>query len=99
MDALLLSRERFATVEHNYVYAILGIVESGGSWQQVDYQRDFLSLCLDVFKYILKTEGNLDVLTACELRNHYETGPIVSSEWGENWVALLIFIEHRKYFN
>lgn len=79
LAAMLLSRERSATMRHDYVFGVLGIITTGASLGKPDYDRDLFYISRDIFRHILETEGNIDVLTACELRNHYNTDPIVSA--------------------
>jgi hypothetical protein len=77
LRALLLSRERFASVKHDYIYGVLGIVELEGKQLVPDYRRSLFHISRDIFERIIADEGNLDVLSACELRNHYKEDPAV----------------------
>jgi hypothetical protein len=79
LEAMLLSRERSATMKQDYVFGVLGIISTGSSLGKPDYDRDPFYISRDIFQHILETDGNIDVLTACELRNHYNTDPIVSA--------------------
>lgn len=84
LEALLLAQDRHATKKHDSIYGILGLLDrsvsqkSAPTWQAVDYKQEYYYVCLEVCKYILQSTKNLDLLSACELRRHYESDPVVS---------------------
>ncbi|PQE12516.1 Heterokaryon incompatibility protein [Rutstroemia sp. NJR-2017a BBW] len=83
LAAMLLSRERSATIKQDHVFGVLGIISTGSSLGKPEYDRDPFYLSRDIFQHIIETEGNIDVLTACEVRNHYKADPIVSAKHRE----------------
>jgi hypothetical protein len=66
-DGLLLTRCRFAKISHDYVLGILGIVDLQGESIEPDYEAPLFSLFRTAFEIILRQEGNLDVLSACNM--------------------------------
>ncbi|CZR65813.1 uncharacterized protein PAC_15713 [Phialocephala subalpina] len=78
LGAMLPSRERSATMKHDYIYGVLGLIGEDAPLSKPDYGMDLFSVSRDIFQYILATEKNIDVLTTCELRNHYNTDPIAT---------------------
>lgn len=87
LEALLLAQDRRATKKHDSVYGILGLLDRSGievsqksafAWNEVDYKQDYFHLCLEICKHILEDTKNLDLLSACEVRRHYESDPAVS---------------------
>ncbi|KAI1120019.1 heterokaryon incompatibility protein-domain-containing protein [Nemania abortiva] len=66
-DGLLLTRGRFAKISHDYVLGILGIVDLQGESIEPDYGAPLFSLFRKAFEIILRQEGNLDVLSACNM--------------------------------
>jgi hypothetical protein len=87
LEALLLAQDRRATEKHDSIYGILGLLDRSGmevsrtsasAWQEVDYKQDYYHVCLKVCKHILWDTRNLDILSACEVRRHYESDPAVS---------------------
>ncbi|PQE28239.1 Heterokaryon incompatibility protein [Rutstroemia sp. NJR-2017a WRK4] len=89
LEAMLLSRERSATMEQDYVFGVLGIISTGASLGKPDYDRESFYISRDIFQHILVTEGNIDVLTACEVRNHYHTDPIEKIRDQTTWPSWL----------
>ncbi|RYP09586.1 hypothetical protein DL765_008396 [Monosporascus sp. GIB2] len=113
--ALLMSRERHATMKHDHLFGVLGLVEREESWQVADYKRDLFSVSSEAFRYILEQEGNLDVLSACEVRNHYQIDParrlpddLPWSSWLPDWsitpfdptsIRSVLFAQHADQKN
>ncbi|PQE08110.1 Heterokaryon incompatibility protein [Rutstroemia sp. NJR-2017a BVV2] len=89
LAGMLLSRERSATMKQDYVFGVLGIISTGASLGKPDYDRDLFYISRDIFQHILDTEGNIDVLTACEVRNHYHTDPIGKIRDQTTWPSWL----------
>ena len=94
LQAMLMSRERHATVRHDHIYGILGVADTGQGEQAIpDYGSTLLSVSHDIFQRVVRAEGNLDILSACEVRNHYSADPIVS----DNFVALLGYLGCMRF--
>lgn len=88
LEGLLLAQDRCATKKHDSVYGILGLLDRSGmevtsesvsTWQQVEYERDYYHVCLDLCKHILHDTKDLDMLSACEVRRHYDSDPAVGT--------------------
>ncbi|RMZ71995.1 heterokaryon incompatibility [Pyrenophora seminiperda CCB06] len=89
LQAMLMSRERHATVRHDHIYGILGVADREQSEQFIpDYGSTLFSVSHDIFRRVVLAEENLDILSACEIRNHYSADPIVS----DNFVALHVYL-------
>ena len=71
-----MSRERYATARHDYLYGVLEIE----SWRVPNCSGDLFSVSRDVFKPILEKEGTINVLSACGLRNHYKKDHAVNPD-------------------
>lgn len=88
LEGLLLARDRRATLKHDSIYGILGLLNRGqkeatgmsaSAWQTPDYGKDYYDVCLDVCRQILQDCSNLDVLSATKVRRHHEEDPAVST--------------------
>ncbi|KAI0911694.1 heterokaryon incompatibility protein-domain-containing protein [Ustulina deusta] len=66
LEALLAIRYRDATSEHDYVYGLLGFVDSGDNVIRPVYKKPIYDVYLEVFNIVLRQEPNLDVLSACD---------------------------------
>lgn len=65
LEAMVAVRYRLATIEHDYLYGILGFVD-GADHIKPDYNTPVQDVFLDVFDAILEQESSLDVLSTCD---------------------------------
>ncbi|GAW13927.1 hypothetical protein ANO14919_033190 [Xylariales sp. No.14919] len=66
LTALLAVRYRLTTVEHDYVYGLMGFADLGESFILPRYEKPVRDVYLESFEIILRQELNLDVLSACD---------------------------------
>ncbi|KAI1357290.1 heterokaryon incompatibility protein-domain-containing protein [Xylaria arbuscula] len=66
LTALLAVRYRLTTVEHDYVYGLMGFADLGESLILPRYEKPVRDVYLESFEIILRQELNLDVLSACD---------------------------------
>ncbi|KAI1274555.1 heterokaryon incompatibility protein-domain-containing protein [Xylaria sp. FL0933] len=65
LEALLATRYRDASLEHDYVYGLLGFVDLGDNAIHPAYNKPFHEVYLEAFNIVLRQETNVDILSAC----------------------------------
>ncbi|KAH8202243.1 hypothetical protein TruAng_003620 [Truncatella angustata] len=63
LDYLVLSRQRQASVAHDYIYGVLGLVEERILY--ADYKKCVEDVYRDIALYMLRSKGDLRILSMC----------------------------------
>ncbi|KAI1121090.1 heterokaryon incompatibility protein-domain-containing protein [Nemania abortiva] len=87
LEALLAVRYREATLEHDYVYGLLGFVDVADSVILPAYNKPFRDIYMEAFRIIFRQEPNLDVLSACD--RGWASCSCLEGETDSNWPTWL----------
>lgn len=87
---LWMFRNRLASINHDKIYGLLGLLSGGQSRIQPDYRTSFAELCRSVTLEDIRVSGNLNAL-----RGSNENSSTLPS-WSTDWSSLDYWAEERS---
>jgi hypothetical protein len=92
LASLWLYRNRLATLEHDKVYGILGLLTSEDNTVQPDYRKPFEDVCRSLVRDNIKTSGNLHALKGIRAARSLRA----PTSWSTDWSNLAYWAEDQS---
>jgi hypothetical protein len=92
LASLWLYRNRLATLEHDKVYGILGLLKPKDNTVQPDYRKPFEDVCRSLVRDNIKASGNLHALKGIRSARNWRA----PTSWSTDWSNLAYWAEDQS---